>query len=316
MLINEALGEFYKSQKKDTIYNSKELVALFGTDIFQNLKMDSSIVCGREFIDSTSIVNLHNHPFYEITLFESGNLQYLVENNRYNIKKGDILIVPSGFNHCPLALHTLKEPYTRVITLMNTRFLNMFLKSWTLEEKHKKFFENPVLLRTTGTPYEPLCYFLKANALRSDLNNPYSEAYVCGNMICFLAKLLETIDEDYTPARKVRRDLLDKIIYYVDKHLTKKITVQDICNEFYIGKDTLNKLFKDNFNYSFHNYLTLTRLNSAKNLFLTDLSFESIAEQVGFSDYSSFYRAFKKEFGISPKEYSSAIKSINSDTII
>ena len=46
-----------------------------------------------------------------------------------------------------------------------------------------------------------------------------------------------------------------------------------------------------------------TDLFAAKNLIVEGLPLEAVAEQVGFSDYSAFYRAFKGEFGISPRQF-------------
>lgn len=54
---------------------------------------------------------------------------------------------------------------------------------------------------------------------------------------------------------------------------------------------------------SFYRYVTQRRLIAAKSLILQNLPMEDVAVQSGFSDYSSFYRAFKQEFGISPRQY-------------
>jgi len=40
---------------------------------------------------------------------------------------------------------------------------------------------------------------------------------------------------------------------------------------------------------------------------LKENNLDILSTKVGFSDYSTFYRAFKKEFGISPREYRSLI---------
>ena len=56
---------------------------------------------------------------------------------------------------------------------------------------------------------------------------------------------------------------------------------------------------------SFYRCVTQRRLIAAKKLIEADISLESTAEQVGFSDYSTFYRAFKQEYGISPRQYRS-----------
>lgn len=66
----------------------------------------------------------------------------------------------------------------------------------------------------------------------------------------------------------------------------------------------LGKLFKDEMNLSVSNYITAVRLNRSLVLLNdTDYSIKEIIEQIGFINESSFYKQFKKQFGITPKEY-------------
>ena len=54
---------------------------------------------------------------------------------------------------------------------------------------------------------------------------------------------------------------------------------------------------------SFYRCVTQRRLIAAKALILDGHPLENVGQQVGFSDYSSFYRAFKQEYGIPPRQY-------------
>lgn len=54
---------------------------------------------------------------------------------------------------------------------------------------------------------------------------------------------------------------------------------------------------------SFYQCVTQNRLIASKTLIEQNIALETVAEQVGFNDYSSFYRAFKQEYGISPRQY-------------
>lgn len=277
----------------------------FGPDIFQYVEMYSDFVdCGLNINMPNDTVNLHSHGFYEITLFKTGNLRYLVDDKRYQITKGDILIIPPGFTHCPLGLHTLTAPYERIILCVSKKYIDFFLSRWHAENTYKAIFNQPTLFKTADTPYEYLCEYFERNVIEGNIENPYADAFLAGNTLCFLSKLLEAHDVDFAPAKRLKKELIDRIISYVEKNYSQKITIQDISDKFHIGKTALIKLFKDNLNCTFHQYLNLVRLNAAKNMLAKDLNLETIAETVGFNDYSSFYRAFKKEFGVSPKDYS------------
>jgi AraC-like DNA-binding protein len=54
---------------------------------------------------------------------------------------------------------------------------------------------------------------------------------------------------------------------------------------------------------SVYRYITQRRLIAAKSRIEAGESMENVALAVGFSDYSGFYRAFKQEYGISPRQY-------------
>ena len=54
---------------------------------------------------------------------------------------------------------------------------------------------------------------------------------------------------------------------------------------------------------SFYHCVTQRRLIAAKSLIERGTNLEVVSHQVGFADYSTFYRAFKKEYGISPRQY-------------
>ncbi len=54
---------------------------------------------------------------------------------------------------------------------------------------------------------------------------------------------------------------------------------------------------------SFYQYVIRRRLSAAKNLIQAGAGMEEAAEQAGYSDYSTFFRAFKREYGISPLHY-------------
>ena len=69
---------------------------------YQELEMDSPYLDVHEDTSYTKdYVTLHSHEFYELLFCRSGNLQYLIENTRYQIRKNDIILVPPDTSHRP-----------------------------------------------------------------------------------------------------------------------------------------------------------------------------------------------------------------------
>ena len=78
-------------------------------------------------------------------------------------------------------------------------------------------------------------------------------------------------------------------------------TLQSAAAHFFVSTRTISRLFSDKMDVSFYRYVTQRRLIAAKSLILSGEPLESIGVQVGFADYSTFYRAFKQAFSISPR---------------
>ena len=71
----------------------------------------------------------------------------------------------------------------------------------------------------------------------------------------------------------------------------------------YVSSSTVSHLFKQRLGVSFYRYVTQRRLIAAKNLIQKGVLMENVAAKTGFADYSGFYRAFRKEYGVSPRQY-------------
>jgi AraC-like DNA-binding protein len=125
-----------------------------------------------------------------------------------------------------------------------------------------------------------------------------------GNTITLLTQLHRAYtDRMARPAKAEKPELLDRVMEYVETHLSDKITIADVAHVFYVSESTIIQTFRKKMGVSFYRCVTQRRLIAAKSLIAQGQAMEAVAEQVGFSDYSTFYRAFRQEFGISPRQY-------------
>ena len=85
--------------------------------------------------------------------------------------------------------------------------------------------------------------------------------------------------------------------------MAEKITLQMIANQFSVSVSTVTQLFQKKSQTTFHHFLTGKRMEKARTLILQGLPLESIGREIGYRDHSTFYRAFRQTFGISPREY-------------
>lgn len=105
---------------------------------------------------------------------------------------------------------------------------------------------------------------------------------------------------------KRKEELLVQISAYVDEHLEEQITLQRVSEHFRVSVSTVTQLFQRRANTSFHKYLTDRRMAAAAKLIQRGISLEEVGKSLGYTDHSSFYRAFRKYYGMAPRDFKSS----------
>lgn len=98
--------------------------------------------------------------------------------------------------------------------------------------------------------------------------------------------------------------VVEKIQLYLQENYHKKITIKDLEELVFLSRNQIINLFKEAFGVTPYKYITELRLQESCELLLsTTRSLNTIANIVGYSDYSIFYKAFFTKYKISPMEY-------------
>lgn len=108
--------------------------------------------------------------------------------------------------------------------------------------------------------------------------------------------------ENMHPVR-MKTTLLDQITAYVEANLEEKLTLKNVADHFGVSVSTVTQLFQKKADQTFHDYVTECRMNAARKLILKGWQLETVGREVGYRDHSTFYRAFRQRFGVSPREY-------------
>ena len=274
--------------------------------LYQELEMSSRYVnTHRDTSYSNATVSLHSHNYIEILCCRtSSDVEYLIGSERYKLQKGDIVFIPPGVSHRPIMPERLTVPYERDVLWISQEFVQMI--TGISPEHAVSLPESSVPIRTGGTRWEFLCELFRTGVIEEEKKHPGWELAVIGNTLTILAHMKRAYMERSTGAMKAERpELLDKVTAYIEEHYAGHITVHDIARKFYVSDSSISHQFKQKMGISIYHYVTQRRLISAKNLISEGVQMEQVAVRVGFSDYSAFYRAFKQEYGISPRQYRS-----------
>ena len=274
------------------------------SNLYQELEMESRFVdTHQDTTYSHSTVHLHSHTFYELIHCRNANgVEYLVGSDRYKLQRGDVIFISPGVSHCPIFPPSMPDPYIRDVLWISEEFIRKISDNFPMPPSED--FSKATLLRTAGTRWEHLGNLFHQGVVEAQNQEIGWEAAVAANTLTILTHLLRASQDIYTKSPEAEKpELLDQVLAYVETHLSEKITMADVARHFFISESTITQTFRKKMGVSFYRCVTQRRLISAKALIERGITLESVAEQVGFSDYSSFFRAFKQEYGISPRQY-------------
>ena len=275
------------------------------SNLYQELEMSSRFVnTHRDTSYSNAKVSLHSHNYVEILYCRaSGGVEYLIGSNRYRLQKGDIVYVPPGVSHRPILPENMTGPYERDVLWISQEFVDIMHRMFPEDMISKR--ERSIPIRTAGTRWEFLEELFRKGVQEEEAKRPGWEAAVIGNTMMILANMKRIYIERSAGAMKAEKpELLDRIMAYIERDFAEHITVDDLARQFYVSNSTISHLFKQKMGVSLYRYITQRRLIAAKSLIGGNMPMEEIARKVGFADYSTFYRAFKQEYGISPRQFS------------
>lgn len=252
-------------------------------------------------------VDFHNHDFYEIYLFLSGKVTYTVEGKSYRLKPRDILIVNNRELH--KAYVETGIPYERIVIWLNPDFVRSLNTDKTdllgVFDSSLLNRYNLLRLESDGKEYiyrivEKLGIACNSQAFGSDI---LRSSYI-RELLVYLNRVYQISKGENFELDVTYNDKVTKIIHYINQNLDEDLSLERLSSKFYLSKYHLLREFKKNTGYTIHKYITQKRLIMAKELLKDCKQVSEVCDKCGFGDYSNFIRAFKKEFGISPKKYS------------
>ncbi len=185
-------------------------------------------------------------------------------------------------------LHLEKEKVINIQPLMTNQVENQFTQQ-IQEDFHKKNPDHSALLHSLET-VEVL-----------DVLSDYYSAH----------EKQKQPKKETTSANKTSGEHkeIKQAIRYIKKNIHRSITLEEVANYVYLSPFYLSKLFKNELNINFINYVNEQKMLYAKEqLEKSDWAVHTIAKNLGFSRASYFCKVFKKEFDMTPKEYRDSLK--------
>lgn len=250
-------------------------------------------------------VGSHSHNYYELYFFEEGDVSMVIDGRPYPLAPGDVIVIPPGVDHMA-QLTDPEKPYRRFVFWVRPAFLE------ALEARSPDYGH---LLRRAETKGRYVYRFdlPTFNALRTRLFTLLDEVHadrfgkktaidLCiSELLLFLGRTVHEQEQRRNRTEQLSR--YEAITRYIDAHLDEPLSLDVLAQQFYLSKYYLVHLFRENAGLSVHQYILKKRLAACCDAIQGGAAVGEAYRQWGFGDYSAFYRAFRKEYGMSPSAY-------------
>lgn len=143
-------------------------------------------------------------------------------------------------------------------------------------------------------------------AMKYDVTEYILKADVIEELPAAVERMIEQINEDISPKIAYNedwKDLYEKLNDYINLHYREDISLSEIAELFHANASYLSRLYKAKAGINVSDDIIRKRINKAKECLMTDMKINDVAEYVGFNDPAYFSRLFKKQTGISPRDY-------------
>lgn len=241
----------------------------------------------------------HYHDFHKVVIFLSGKVTYHIEGKAYHLKPWDILLVSRHAIH--KSEIDASVPYERFILWIKNDIPNKQLLQCFQKASDRSYN----LVRLNSSLQEKLkdvLFELEASARSEAFGKDILTQALFQEFMVYLNRIF--LEKQYIFDKKSYSydSQIANILKYINHHLGEDLSVDALASRHYISKYHLMRKFKEETGYTLHNYVINKRLLQARTLISEGTPILKAAHESGFAEYSTFSRAYRKQFGKAPSE--------------
>lgn len=248
----------------------------------------------------------HTHNAIEIYLNLSDIQNALLGPDILTLKSDTLIIIPSYCIH--KFMRKEEDPYNRYILTINAVWLNHIMES--VSDTTYNYLNNstkPTIISLSQNQKEALTLYFE-NCIQCSDKEFFKKMSCFFDALSFIHELTYVENVSLTGAdtkehlSETRKTVIS-IIDYINKHLFDNIKIQDIADNFFLSPDYISKIFKKYTSTPIGNYITIQRITHAKKLLENGSTVTETQTATGYSSYEHFFRTFKNNTGMTPREY-------------
>lgn len=269
------------------------------------------------FIHRSYMIGMHSHDFYEINIVINGSGAHYVENQMFEIKKGDIFVIPPFVRHGYYQTSDLDVFHILISHLFFDRYLNEleqlqgYLVLFNLEPLIRMNVNESLFINLDESDFNQfniLLVQLLNICASEDIENSEKKIMKNAFTLYIIADLSRYCKQNFSLGDKahIKQNYLIfmKSLEPIYTEYDKKITIDKLSKSISMSRSAYIKAFKKILNCTPGEFINNYRITKAKSLLIqTEISTTEIALQTGFYDSSHFIRSFERAEGITPRQY-------------
>lgn len=241
----------------------------------------------------------HYHDFHKVIIFLSGKAAYHIEGKSYYLKPWDILLVNRHAIHKPEI--DFSVPYERFVLwirddIKSTELLRCFQKA--IDRSY-----NLIRLDSdTQEKLKQLLYELEAALKDEKFGSELLGSALFTQFMVYVNRIFLEKQYIYDTRSYSSDSQIEELLRYINHNLTEDLSIETLARKYYLSKYHMMRKFKEETGYTVHNYIISKRLLLARTKISEGTPILKASQLSGFSDYTTFSRAYKKQFGIAPSQ--------------
>ena len=246
--------------------------------------------------------DFHFHEFDKIVILLAGNVNYLVESQTYALRPWDILLIQHHGIH--KALIDQSKPYERVILYLDRQFIERASPEAALTGCFERADKQGQYRLSPGQQDAQSLGALLAALERAGDDGQFGAQTLRDTLVMQLLILINRVSlsggsqqPDPSPQYDPK---IAETLSYIQENLSRPLTAEELAERVYLSKYHFMRLFKAQTGTTVHAYVRQRRLLYAAQLIRTGVDASKAAADSGFEEYSTFFRAFRECFGVSP----------------
>lgn len=251
----------------------------------------------RERSDSWGMSDLQSHDYYELYFLLEGSRNFFYGDKMFGISGPSFCVIP------PFAMHkTAGGSYKRININVSADLLSAQEREFliTLSENVAFSLEQ----EWASLPLAMLSEAAEMSVVETQRKQQLSLSFLRTILYLLSKKHLIPLEHNAKAASAKHDTLMLEVVSYLNTAYPEDLRLEDISERFYVSQNTLCARFRSAMNCSPMQYLAFVRLSHAKELLsTTNKSIDEISSQCGYSSPNYFSLIFKKNVGISPREY-------------